>query len=39
MILKGGENGEIVAKNNADESALYKSAFLPMSDTTKENDG
>ena len=32
MILKGGENGEIVAKNNADESALYKSAFLPMSD-------
>jgi len=32
MILKGGENGEIVFKNSADESAMYKSAFLPMSD-------
>jgi uncharacterized membrane protein len=32
MILKGGDNGEVVHKNNADESAIYSSSFLPLSD-------
>ena len=32
MILKGGENGEVIIKNKADESAMYTSAFLPLSD-------
>lgn len=32
MMLKGGENGEVVIRNNASESAIYSSAFLPLSD-------
>ncbi len=32
MILKGGDNGEVVFKNRADESPVYRSAFLPLSD-------
>ncbi len=32
MIARGGENGEVVFKNNADESPLYMNAFLPLSD-------
>lgn len=32
MILKGGGNGLIIHKNNAETSPLYTSSFLPMSD-------
>lgn len=32
MILKGGENGEVVFKNRADESPVYSNALLPLSD-------
>lgn len=32
MILKGGDNGEVVVKNRADESPVYTSPFLPLSD-------
>jgi len=32
MILKGGDDGEIAMMNNANESPMYRSAFLPLSD-------
>jgi len=32
MILKGGENGDVVHSNNVEESKIYTSAFLPLSD-------
>lgn len=32
MILKGGDNGEVVIKNKAGESAIYNNAFLPLAD-------
>lgn len=32
MILKGGDNGEVVVKNKASESAIYNSTFLPIDD-------
>ncbi len=31
-ILKGGENGDVIKKGNAHESAMFKSILLPLSD-------